>query len=196
MKFAQTLILASAVTLAACSSPPEVTAPAAPTKPTCGQQLRMEWAPEWKCGNYPAGYAVAADGEAQPNPGNDRAFQKDIALANARDRMAADIATKVERAIDTFKRNTAVGTDQRYGRNEEIVSNQMSVAVLNNSHMIDMFIDERDVYHVLVGIKTEDFKQQLEQNLSKSDAVDMIAEHDEAKKQMLLKNITDELLKN
>ena len=70
----------------------------------------------------------------------------------------------------------------------------MSVAVLNNSHMVDMFIDENDVYHVLVGIKTEDFKKQMEQSLSKSEAVDVIAQHDEAKKGMLLKNITDALM--
>jgi len=158
----KSLILASALSLlllSGCSnSQPQ------PQKPTNTFACQMEGAqaPQWVCGSADVEGGITAVGSAQPNAAHDIQFQREEAIAAARDALARRIQIKVKNMFKQFKSTTGAGENQTFDKATESVSKQVAAQTLNGSKLINTWISPKGTMFVLVGISD---KEQLKENI-------------------------------
>jgi len=108
-------------------------------------------APTWVCdgANMEGGVAVVAS--AAPVP-NGRSFQKEIAISNARNELAKQIAVKVSTMLKQYQATTGQGNDQTADTAIESVSKQVAQQTLTGTKMIHMWPSPKGTLYVLVGM--------------------------------------------
>ena len=127
----------------------------------CGQQpqpkLNGTKVPAWvfnggaKIKNSKKHMFLYAVGSAEKSPLGIN-FQRDEAIANARDALSRQISVKVENMFKTYMSSTGVGDSQTAEKVATDVSKQLSREVLQNSKLINTFIMPDKTMYVLVGM--------------------------------------------
>lgn len=152
IKISLTLAAASLL-LAACSSKPEVVAPA-PVEDIFVEHCEYRTgirAPEWYCAPDVEG-AIAAIGEAKTNAANDSNFQRMEALANGRDSLAMQMEVKVSTMFKSFAQTTGAGDDATYDKATSSVSRQIASETLKGSKQLKRWVAPDGTLVVLVGM--------------------------------------------
>jgi len=119
-------------------------------------------APEWVCSPTDMKGGISALGSAQPNDAHDIQFQREEAIAAARDALARRISVKVKNMFKQFKSTTGAGDDQTFDKATESVSKQVASQVLNGSKLLKTWISPKGTMFVLVGLPDQ---TQLKQNV-------------------------------
>lgn len=101
---------------------------------------------------------ISEIGSATLNSGNDFAFQREEAVANARDNIARRISIKVNNMFKTYKGTTGLKESGTFDKVIETVSKQISSEVLKNSVVEDLWISKSKTMYVLVSIDTNEIK--------------------------------------
>ncbi len=124
-------------------------------------------APEWTCNPYMEG-AIVALGQAKPNAGNDRSFQRAEAMAEGRDALAQQISTKVSNMIKSYKGATGSGKDATFDKSVSKVSKQLASQTLQGSRGIKTWYDKEGEVYILVGVPTDSVKGALDKAIKTS----------------------------
>ncbi|OPX26859.1 MAG: hypothetical protein B1H07_03360 [Campylobacteraceae bacterium 4484_166] len=95
-------------------------------------------APKWTCNPAVEG-AIADVGIAKMNAGNDKSFQRSEALADGRDRLAAQVAVKVSNLFKQYKGTTGAGKASTFDKATSFVSKQLVSETLNGSKSVDIW---------------------------------------------------------
>lgn len=126
----------------------------------------FEGAPKWISSPKMDGKIVEI-GSAPKNIGNDFAFQREEAVANARNNLARRISINVDNMFKTFKSTTGINENGTFDKVIESVSKQISSEVLKNSIVEKMWISKSKTMYVLVSLDGNEFKSQVK-GISKS----------------------------
>lgn len=105
-------------------------------------------APQWVCIPEVAG-GVAATGSAAKSPAG-TGFQRQEAMANARDALARQIAVKVKNMFKNFTQQTGVGDDVTVEKMASNVSKQVANQTLSGTAMKGRWIAPDGSMYVLV----------------------------------------------
>jgi len=125
-------------------------------------------APQWVCAPTDMEGGIAAMGSAQPNAAHDLQFQREEAMAAARDALARRISVKVKNMFKQFKSTTGTGDNQTFDKATESVSKQVASQVLNGSKLLNTWISPKGTMFVLVGIPDQEQVKQEVKNAVKS----------------------------
>jgi len=125
-----------------------------PQTPSC--QIDGAKAPKWVCMPEDVEGGIVAVGSAPKNAAGDIQFQREEAMAAARDALARRIATKVKNMFKQFKATTGAGENQTFEKATQSVSKQVASQVLRNSKQLNMWISPKGTMYVLVGIPNQD----------------------------------------
>jgi hypothetical protein len=112
--------------------------------------------------------AVAAVGSAPRNAGADYSFQRNEAMADARDQLARQLSIKVSNMFKSFKSSTGSGKDGTFDRSSESVSKQIASQTLQGSKMKNYWISRSGTMYVLVALDTGAVKEQMEKAVKTS----------------------------
>ena len=122
----------------------------------------LEGAPSWVLMPMVEG-TIAEVGSAKRNAGNDISFQRNEAMADARDNLARQISTKVATMFKSFKSSTAAGGNGTFDKSVESVSKQIASQTLNNTVVKGTWISKTGALYVLVAVNTQDVTSMMEQ---------------------------------
>lgn len=111
-------------------------------------------APKWVLTPQVDGF-VADVGSAPKNAANDKSFQRAEAMADARDNLARQIATKVGNMFKSFKAATGAGEDATFDKSVESVSKQISSETLKGSVVKETWVSKSQNLYVLMVIDTQ-----------------------------------------
>lgn len=111
----------------------------------------LDGAPAWVSKPYVEGY-VAELGSAAKNAGNDIAFQREEAMANARDNLASSIEIKINNMFKAFKSVTGGGRDATFDNSSEKVSKQVASQSLSGTRIQDVWFSKSGTLYVLMVI--------------------------------------------
>jgi len=128
-------------------------------------------APSWICSPNDTKEYIVAIGSAPKNAAGDFQFQKEEAMAAARDALARRISVKVKNMFKQFKAATGAGNNQTFEKATESVSKQLSYQVLNDSKQLDIWISPKGTMFVLVGVPKKEVKQQIKTSLKSNEAL-------------------------
>ena len=92
-------------------------------------------APEWTCNPYMEGSMVAV-GIAKVNAGNDKAFQREEAMADGRKALSKQISVKVDTLFKSFKSTTGADANGSFDAASSSVSKQLASSQINGSRAI------------------------------------------------------------
>lgn len=126
----------------------------------------FEGAPKWINSPKLEGKIVEI-GSAPKNVGNDFAFQREEAVANARNNLARRISVKVDNMFKTYKSTTGITENGTFDKVIESVSKQISSEILKNSVIENMWVSKSKTMYVLVSLDGNEFKSKVK-NISKS----------------------------
>ncbi len=116
-------------------------------------------APAWICnGGANMKNGIYAVGSAEKSPLG-IAFQKDEAMAVARDRIARQISLKVKNMFKRYLSSTGVGDAQTAERVSTEVSKQVAYQTLRGSKLLKTWISPKGTVYVLVGISKDTLSQ-------------------------------------
>jgi len=129
-------------------------------------------APEWVCNEASDkndGYLYAvASAEKSPLGLN---FQKEEAVANARNALAQQISIKVKNMFKKFEATTGVGKDQTAEKAVENVSKQVANQTLRNSKIVSIWKSPKGTLFVLVGMPKNSIKTNIKTSLKSEKAL-------------------------
>lgn len=111
-------------------------------------------APKWVMMPVVEG-SVCAVGSAARNSGNDISFQRNEAMADARDNIARQIELSVANMFKSFKASTGVGEAGTFDKSVESVSKQIASQTLRGTIQKDAWISRSGTLYVLVAIDTK-----------------------------------------
>jgi len=129
-------------------------------------QIEGQNAPAWVCdggasmegGIFAVGSAV---GSAEKSPLG-ISFQRQEAMANARDALAREIEVKVKNMFKSYMSSTGIGDNQTAERVATSVSKQLSKQVLRGSKLLKTWMSKNGTMYVLVGMTdTNKLKNEL-----------------------------------
>lgn len=129
--------------------------------------MELQGAPKWVMMPFVEGN-IAEVGSAPRNAGNDVAFQRDEAMANARDNLAKQINTKVSNMFKSFKAATGSGKDSTFDKSSESISKQIASETLRGSVQKDVWYSKSGTMYVLVAIDTKSITAQMEESVKTS----------------------------
>jgi hypothetical protein len=121
----------------------------------------FQGAPKWVMVPFVQG-AIAEMGSAPKNAGNDRGFQREEAMANARDNLARQISTKVKNMFKSFKSSTSAAGGT-FDKTTETVSKQIAKQTLNGTRQKDMWISRSGTMYVLMIIDAKSVSALMEE---------------------------------
>ncbi|WP_428023239.1 LPP20 family lipoprotein [Arcobacter sp.] len=101
---------------------------------------------------------ISEVGSAVKNAGNDFAFQREEAIANARDNIARRISIKVNNMFKSYKGTTGLKDEGTFDKVIEGVSKQISSQTINNSIVENLWISKSKTMYVLVSLDTDALK--------------------------------------
>ncbi|WP_419770847.1 MAG: LPP20 family lipoprotein [Candidatus Marinarcus sp.] len=113
----------------------------------------FQGAPKWVMVPSVPGF-IAEVGSAPKNAANDRSFQREEAMADARDNIARQISINVDNLFKSFKAATGTGADATFDRSSERVSKQLASQTLNNTIVKDTWISKTGNLYVLMAVDT------------------------------------------
>lgn len=113
----------------------------------------FDGAPKWVMVPFVEG-AISEVGSAKKNAGNDFGFQREEAMANARDNLARQISTKVKNMFKSYK-TTTTAADGTFDKTTEAVSKQITNQTLAGSRQKDMWRSKSGTLYVLVVLDTK-----------------------------------------
>ncbi len=148
-------------------------------------------APVFTCNPHVEGM-ITALGVAPMNAGNDKAFQRTEAMANARNALTRELEIKVSNMVKTFKGTTGAGKGATFDKSTSEVSKQVASQTLKDSRQIGISWrnPQTKELFILVGIKTPEVKKEL------GNAIKTSFKNDEALyQQFLAKKASGELNK-
>ena len=132
----------------------------------------FDGAPSWVVmGGSAIEGAVAATGSAPRNAGNDLSFQRQEAMADARDNLSRQLAVKVQNMFKSFKASTGTAEDGSYDRASESVSRQISNNTISGSKLRDAWFSKSGTMYVLVVIDTETIAKEMENQLKNNSSL-------------------------
>ena len=118
-------------------------------------------APKWVMMPEVKGY-VSELGIASQNAGNDFSFQREEAMADARDNLAKQISIKVNNMFKSFKAVTGSGADATFDKSSEKVSKQIASQTISGSKVKDTWISRSGTLYVLMAIDTKSVSDMME----------------------------------
>ena len=131
-----------------------------PSTPTC--EIDGAEAPNWVCdGGANMEGGIVAVGSAEKSPLG-ISFQRQEAMAAARDEIARQISLKVKNMMKTYMSSTGTGDNQTAERVATSVSKQLASQVLRGSRLLKTWISPKGTMYVLVGVKG-DIKEMTKQ---------------------------------
>ena len=131
-----------------------------PQTPSC--QIDGTKAPKWVCMPEDVEGGIVAVGSAPKNAAGDIQFQREEAMAAARDALARRLSVKVKNMFKQFKATTGAGNNQTFEKATQSVSKQLSSKILRNSKQLNMWISPKGTMYVLVGIPNqEELKEEV-----------------------------------
>jgi len=137
----------------------------------CSQKIYVENelkdAPEWVTIPKVKGY-IAEVGSATTNSANDFNFQREEAMADARDNLAKQISIKVDNMFKSFKAVTGNGQESTFDKSIEKVSKQISSQTLYGTKINKTWISKSGTFYVLMIIDTNSVERFLEKTFNSS----------------------------
>ena len=127
----------------------------------------LQGAPNWVMIPKVKGY-ISELGGAPKNAGNDFSFQREEAMANARNNIAKQITIKVDNMFKTFKATTGHGDNATMDRAIETVSKQVSSQSLSGTSVKDTWISKSGTLYVLMVIDAKSVIQLMEKSIKTS----------------------------
>lgn len=127
----------------------------------------LKGAPNWVLMPQIEG-AIAELGTAPRNAANDIGFQREEAMANARDNLARQIETKVANMFKSFKATTGGGADATFDKSSESVSKQIANQSLSGTVVKSTWISSSGTLYILMAVSNDPVKQQMEKSIKTS----------------------------
>lgn len=121
----------------------------------------LQGAPKWVMIPTVQGF-VAEVGSAPKNAGNDFSFQREEAMANARDNISRQISIKVENMFKSYKAATGSQKDATFDRSAERVSKQIASQSLQGTVVKETWISKTGTFYVLMVIDTDSVAKTIE----------------------------------
>jgi hypothetical protein len=134
-------------------------------------QIDNTQAPAWICTPQDTKEYITAVGSAQKNSAGDFQFQKEEAMAAARDALARRISVKVKNMFKQFKATTGAGDNQTFEKATESVSKQVAYQTIQNSKQLDVWVSPKGTMFVLIGVPKEEVKNQIKTSLQNNEAL-------------------------
>jgi ribosomal protein S20 len=139
--------------------------------PTPDEQVyvdpELQGAPSWVMMPVVEG-TISEVGSAKRNAGNDIGFQRNEAMADARDNLARQIETKVSNMFKSFKAATGSGEDATFDQSVESVSKQIASQTLKGTVQKNAWISKTGTMYVLVAIDTQAVADMMEKSVKTS----------------------------
>lgn len=142
---------------ASCSSTPSVGNP----------KGELADAPSWVIMPFVEG-AMSDVGSAPANAGGDVSFQRNMAMADARDNLARQMGVKVSNMLKSFKASTGAQADATFDQSSEAVSKQIASKTLVGSKLQKAWISDSGTMYVLVILDTDAVIAQMDKNIKTS----------------------------
>lgn len=127
----------------------------------------LQGAPSWVMMPFVEG-SIAEVGSAKRNTGNDISFQRNEAMADARDNLAKQISTKVSNMFKSFKAATGSGADSTFDKSSESVSKQIASETLKGTVVKGTWISKTGTLYVLMAVDTKAVGAQMEESVKTS----------------------------
>ena len=143
MKYVYIVALAVVLMIAGCSS-----------KDLGNVSNDLKGAPQWVFNPSVEG-SIASMGSAPRNAGNDFSFQRQEAMANARDELARQMEVKVSNMFKSFKASTGSGEDATFDRSAENVSKQIASKSLQGTRPINTWVSPNGTMFIHMIIDTD-----------------------------------------
>lgn len=124
-------------------------------------------APKWVMMPFVEG-TIAEVGSAPVNAGNDFSFQREEAMADARDNLAKQIATKVSNMFKSYKSSTGSGSNATFDKSSEKVSKQIASETLSGTVVKDTWISSSGTFYILMAIDTQSVSKMMEESVKTS----------------------------
>lgn len=135
--------------------------------PTVSFSGELEGAPKWVVIPHIEG-AMSDVGSAPSNAGEDISFQRNQAMADGRDNLARQMATKVSNMIKSFKASTGAGADATFDQSSDQVSKQIASETLSGTKIKDVWMSKSGTMYVLMVLDTEAVIAQMDKNIKTS----------------------------
>ena len=148
--------LAVVLTLSGCGS----------NEPDVYVNPEFEGAPDWVQLPYVKG-KIAEMGSAPANKMNDFGFQRELALANARNNLAKRLNVKVKSMFKTYSSQTSAN-DGTFDMTAESVSKQITKQSLSGTSQHSSWMSKSGTLYVLVTIDPKSVSDLMEQNAKSS----------------------------
>jgi len=152
-------------------------------------------APIWVCSPQDTENFLVAVGSAKPNSAKDFQFQKEEAIAAARDELARKISVKVKNMFKQFRQTTGSGKNQVFDKVSQSVSKQLANTVLIGSKQLNIWISPEGTLFVLIGLPLNEQLRNNVKNLVNSSFKNLDAKHQQALAKEAQKEL-DEAVKN
>ena len=127
----------------------------------------LKGAPKWVMLPEVKGF-IAELGSASKNAGNDFSFQREEAMADARDNIAKQISIKVNNMFKAFKSVTGSGKDSTFDKSSEKVSKQIASQTLSGTKVKDTWISRSGTLYILMIVDTESVSAMMEKAVKTS----------------------------
>ncbi len=136
--------------LSGCSTPAPAEKKVA-ALPECHFPGTKEVAPDWVCDRPVAGWSVTAAGSAEKSQAG-FAFQKQMALTNARVQLAQQMRVHVANMVKQYAESTGAGDREAVDKVNTSVTKQITDETVAGSKPIDSVQGPDGVFWVLVGL--------------------------------------------
>lgn len=127
----------------------------------------LQGAPAWVLMPFVEG-TICETGSAKRNAGNDISFQRNEAMADARDNLAKQISTKVANMFKSFKAATGSGKDSTFDKSTESVSKQIASETLKGTVVKGTWISKTGTLYVLMAVDVKSVEKSMEDSVKTS----------------------------
>ena len=140
-------------------------------KPTTAEETyidpELKGAPKWVMIPEAKGF-VSELGSAAKNAGNDYSFQREEAMADARNNIAKQITIKVNAMFKTFKSTTGHNQDGTMDKAIETVSKQIASQSLSGTKVKETWISRSGTLYILMVIDTQSVANLMDNSIKTS----------------------------
>jgi len=124
----------------------------------------LDGAPTWVLMPMVEG-TIAEVGSAKKNMAGDISFQRNEAMADARDNLARLISTKVKNMFKSFKSSTGTGEAATFDKSVETVSKQIASQTLNGTEVKGTWISKTGTLYVLMAVNSDAVANMMEKTI-------------------------------
>lgn len=127
----------------------------------------LQGAPSWVLMPVVEG-TVSEVGSAKRNAASDIGFQRNEAMADARDNLARQIESKVSNMFKSYKATTGSGESGTFDASVENVSKQIASQTLRGTVVKNTWISKTGTLYVLMAIDTQTVADMMEKSIKTS----------------------------